>query len=274
MAGHDQPGFTVQPIGFVRSGVVDRFRAPRQPVEDSEHEACIELLPGRNFEQALEDLAGFERIWIVAWLHGAATWKPKVLPPRGPRAKRGVFATRSPHRPNPIGMSLARLLKIKGLTLRIGEIDLLDGTPVLDLKPYLPYADAFPNARAGWVDELLAEFAASGAAFKVVWGPLALEQTHWLREHFGIVLQDVAERVLCNDPHPHPYRRISETGEDRLQLAIKSWRVLFSLETAGRIEVECVASGYPAEALQAAPSGEPLHDRAAHEAFHARWPEA
>ena len=74
------------------------------------------------------------------------------MPPRGPRVRRGVFATRSPDRPNPIGLSAVRLVRVDGCDLHVKGIDLIDGTPILDLKPYVPYADAFPDARAGWID--------------------------------------------------------------------------------------------------------------------------
>jgi tRNA-Thr(GGU) m(6)t(6)A37 methyltransferase TsaA len=83
-----------------------------------------------------------------------------VQPPRGPKGKRGVLATRSPHRPNAIGLSAVELVAVEGRTLHLRGVDLLDGTPVLDVKPYVPYADAFPGARAGWID---AVDAATGA---------------------------------------------------------------------------------------------------------------
>ena len=147
-------------IGHVRSPYKERFGTPRQPtvtaqtLEDRALDATIELLPGRNFEQAVQDLAGFDYIWVLAWLHLNENWKPTVIPPRGPKVRRGLFATRSPHRPNPIGLSALRLLKVEGRVLHVRGIDLLDGTPVLDIKPYVPYADAFPYANAGWLDEI------------------------------------------------------------------------------------------------------------------------
>jgi tRNA (adenine37-N6)-methyltransferase len=104
--------------------------------------------------EALHDLEGVERIWVIAHLHLNTGWSAKVIPPRGPRKKRGLFATRSPHRPNAIGLSAVRLLRVDRFTLHVEEIDLLDGTPILDVKPYVPYADAFPGARAGWIDEI------------------------------------------------------------------------------------------------------------------------
>src|SRR4051812_12727895 len=211
---------TLHPIGIIHTPFTDRYRAPRQPGAEREAaEGRIVLFAGKNFEQALEDLSGFEKIWIVFWFHQNKTWKPKVLPPRGPRKRRGVFATRSPHRPNPIGLSLATLLEIKDRTLRVADTDLLDGTPILDLKPYLPYAEAFPNARAGWVDEIQ-QSERDGGTFEISWAALAFTQLVWLQEQHGIELQDLAARVLSRDPSPHPYRRIADRGYGVLELSI------------------------------------------------------
>jgi len=104
-------------------------------------------------EVVIRDLQGFDRLWLIFAFHRSEGWKTTVKPPRG-GPKRGVLATRSPHRPNAIGLSAVELVGIEGRTLHLRGVDLLDGTPVLDIKPYVPYADAFPEARAGWIDEL------------------------------------------------------------------------------------------------------------------------
>jgi tRNA (adenine37-N6)-methyltransferase len=258
------------PIGHIRTPYVDRYRAPRQPGAGSAAaEGTIVLLPGKNFEQALEDLDGFERIWIVYWFHLNKTWKPKVLPPRGSKRRRGVFATRSPHRPNPIGLSLVRLLEVKGRTLRVSGVDLLDGTPILDLKPYLAYAEAFPDARAGWLEEKPDD--ARDTHFTVEWSPLARQQAKFLEDEFGIRLTDIAGEILRRDAEPHPYRRIS-AKKGGLTLAVKSWRIHFSVRQKC-VSVERIASGYSSAALNEAKPARPLHDHAAHAAFHARWPQ-
>lgn len=147
--------FSFQPIGFIRSPYRKRIDAPHQATVLAEggapDEAILELdaaLP----EETLQDLEGFAYVWIIFVLHKSEGWAPMVRPPRGPRVKRGVFATRSPHRPNAIGLSAVELAAVEGRTLRLRGVDLLDGTPVLDIKPYVPYADAFPQARAGWID--------------------------------------------------------------------------------------------------------------------------
>lgn len=145
-------------IGHVRSPYTERFGTPRQPpVTDQTRygapvAARIELLPA--YAEAAADLAGFDYVWVITWLHLNRGWRPRVTPPRGPRIPRGVLATRAPHRPNPLGLSALRLVGVEGATLHVEGIDLLDGTPVLDVKPYVPYTDAHPGARAGWLDAI------------------------------------------------------------------------------------------------------------------------
>ena len=139
-----------RPIGFVRSPFKEKADAPRQGPLAEGVTATIEV--GLEYKDALEDLSGFERIWVLFWFDRAEGWKPKVQPPRSD-TKRGLFATRSPHRPNPIGMTAVRIDRVDGLVIHIRDHDLIDGTPVLDIKPYIPYADAFPEASSGWLDK-------------------------------------------------------------------------------------------------------------------------
>jgi tRNA-Thr(GGU) m(6)t(6)A37 methyltransferase TsaA len=150
--------FSLTPIGWVRSPYQRRFGTPQQAAAvDSQSEAQLELDARLIPPEALVDLAGVERIWVLAYLHRSGTWGPSVRPPRGPRVRRSLFATRSPDRPNPLGLSAVQLLRVEGTTLHVRGVDLLDGTPILDIKPYVPYADAFPQSRAGWIDEIPAE---------------------------------------------------------------------------------------------------------------------
>jgi len=302
---------TLSPIGVIRTPFRERYQTPIQPVPGvggrKTDAAVIELYPGHNYEQALDDLAGFERIWVISWLHVNKGWRPKVLPPRGPKERRGVFATRSPHRPCPIAISAARLLKVDGLRVEIAESDLLDGTPILDLKPYLPYADAFPDSRIGWLEEVVA--AEGRGTRRVVWSTEARAQAEWLRAEFGIDLAQHAELVLGRDPSPHPYRRVRERDDGALELAWKSWRVIFRVSPApgdtktepsqrapiaslapasppapvnGEVLIERLSSGYAPEALSeggkdahekgaSSASKKPLHQPEAHRAFIAKW---
>ncbi|MDX8405788.1 MAG: tRNA (N6-threonylcarbamoyladenosine(37)-N6)-methyltransferase TrmO [Mariprofundus sp.] len=144
----------MQAIGVVKSSYKERFATPRQPTLDQTECAEIHLNGGLNFEQALMDLDGFSHIWVVYWMHLNRGWNPTVIPPRGPKQRRGLFATRGPHRPNSIGLSAVRLKKIKGRILYIEGHDMLDATPVLDIKPYIPYADMIKDASSGWLADV------------------------------------------------------------------------------------------------------------------------
>ena len=147
--------FVLSPIGYVRSPYRRRFGTPQQSsAVDSTEDAVLALIPTLIPAAALADLEGMERLWVLSWLHRGGTWAAQVMPPRGPRVRRGLFATRSPDRPNPIGLSAVRLVRVDGCNLHVNGIDLIDGTPILDVKPYVPYADAFPQAKAGWIDAL------------------------------------------------------------------------------------------------------------------------
>ena len=145
---------SLSPIGVIHTPYFSKYAAPRQP-GSAPHgsEGKIVLYSGSNYEQALSDLDGFDYVWVLFWFDQNTTWKPKVLPPNAGRRKRGVFATRAPHRPNPIGLSLCKLLSIRGRTVTVANPDMLDGTPVLDLKPYLPHVEAHSRARSGWIAE-------------------------------------------------------------------------------------------------------------------------
>lgn len=150
----------LRPIGVVRSPYLERFGTPRQATVtrgtagEALADARIELFPEVVPASALKDLDGFGRIWVIGWLDRNQGWKPQVTPTRGPKVKRGVLATRAPHRPNALGLTATELVRVEGHVIHVRGIDLLDGTPVLDVKPYVPYADAFPDAAAGWVGAL------------------------------------------------------------------------------------------------------------------------
>jgi len=258
----------VSPIGYVRSTLETKVEADRQPVATDDVPARIELLPGRNFEHALEDLDSWDLIWVLFWFHHNAGWRPKVLPPRSTTGRKGVFATRAPHRPNPIGMSVVRLLRVEGLVIHVSHADMLDGTPVLDIKPYVPYSDAHPEAGSGWLKAQPAESrpADPRASFSVNFDALADEQALWVRRETELDLRERIERTLLLGPAPHPYRRIRPVG-DAMQLAVKEWRVRFTVD--GRnVRVHSVDSGYR-ESQLAAEDNEAL---AAHRAYLARWP--
>ncbi len=149
--------YTFTPIGHIRSCFTEKFGIPRQPGLAPSATAQIELLPAYARPEAFRHLDRFSHIWVLFVFHRCrrAGWQPTVRPPRlGGNRRVGVFASRSGFRPNPIGQSVVELVAIqsrgKHTRLQIAGIDLLDGTPVLDIKPYLPYADSRPEAAGGY----------------------------------------------------------------------------------------------------------------------------
>jgi tRNA-Thr(GGU) m(6)t(6)A37 methyltransferase TsaA len=149
--------FTFNPIGIIHSCFPEKFGIPRQPGLVPAARASLEMLPPFDRDEAFRGIDAFSHLWIVFVFHGiiAGKWQPTVRPPRlGGNRRMGLFATSSGFRPNPIGMScvaFAGLRREQGrLYLSLSGVDLLDGTPVLDIKPYLPYADRLPDAMAGF----------------------------------------------------------------------------------------------------------------------------
>ncbi len=236
MTGSQERQLLVTPIGVVRSPFTEKMQAPRQPTAAQATLGRVELRPGQDFEHALEDLQTFRYIWLLFWFDQAEGWRPKVLPPRSTK-RRGVFATRAPHRPNPIGMSLVELTGIEGLVLHVKGLDLLDGTPVLDIKPYVPYADSRPDADHGWLDEAADPI----RAFEVQFSEQARAELELLKG-FGIELEAPIRQALELGPEPHPYRRIRKQGSGAC-LAFKEFRVHFTSD-AERIVVGSIATGY------------------------------
>lgn len=247
---------SLTPIGIARTPFRDRVSTPRQPAAMRDVPATIELFKGQGYEHALSDLEGFDIIWVIFWFHLNKNFRPKVLPPRSSSGRRGVFSTRAPYRPNPIGLSAVKLDRIDGLILHIRNADLIDETPILDIKPYIAYTDAFPNAKAGWLEEEnTIGFTPDSQetprdpkpGYEVSWSAIAAEQAQWLKTAFGIDLTEPAERILNLGPQPHPYRRIRAI-EGGMLLAIKDFRLKF--HHAGRsITIECIESGYRAREL-------------------------
>jgi len=218
----------IHPIGVVRTPFKSKYAAPRQPASASEKTIGVITLNERcNFEQALDDLQGFDYIWVIFWFHKNKNWKPKVLPPHGGRTKRGLFSTRSPHRPNPIGLSLCKLIDIKGRTIRIKNPDMLDGTPVLDIKPYLPHAESHPKARAGWIDE---SNELSAPHYRVLFTAEVRKVLRDMEPEERREVVSYLSGLLSCDPYPHAYRRIRKRDESTSIVAVKRWRFLFTIE--------------------------------------------
>jgi len=140
--------FSYRPIGIIRSPFKEPVGMPVQPGGARGVTGTVEIFG--DYQAGLADLEGFSRIILIYPFHRSAGWSPLVTPFLDDR-ERGVFATRAPRRPNAIGLSIVRLTGVKGGELSIMDVDILDGTPLLDIKPYVPAFDSFADERSGWL---------------------------------------------------------------------------------------------------------------------------
>lgn len=150
----------IKPIGIIHSPYGEKFSVPRQPELVKEGKGVLQLLPPYNNAEAVRGLTQFSHLWLIFQFHQIQEekWHNTVRPPRlGGNERVGVFASRSTHRPNPIGLSKVALEKVEmhkgNVFLKLGSVDLVDGTPVYDIKPFLAYADNEPNANSGYAQE-------------------------------------------------------------------------------------------------------------------------
>ncbi|MFK0572665.1 tRNA (N6-threonylcarbamoyladenosine(37)-N6)-methyltransferase TrmO [Endozoicomonas sp.] len=209
LSGQDHQ-FLFKQIGIIHSCYKQKFGIPRQPGIVTAAEATLELLPPYNQENLVRGLDGFSHIWIHFIFHQTMDegWRPTIRPPRlGGRQRMGVFATRSTHRPNPMGMSVVALKGIESgngkLKLHLGAADLLNGTPVIDIKPYLPYADALQNAKGGFAPLPI-------NMGDVHFSETALEQCLRYEKRTSRNLILLIEQVLEQDPRPAYLRGTTE----------------------------------------------------------------
>lgn len=256
----------IKPIGIIHSDLRYRYETPRQGILAGENISVIELNPNNNFDQALKDLDGFERIWVLYQFHLNSNWKPLVNPPRHTRKKVGVFATRAPYRPNQIGMSCVRLEKIDGLKIFISESDILDGSPIIDIKPYLPYSDSFPDAVTGWAKNDIENI------FEVCFEQEAIKQCKWLKETSNINLTDFARLQLEFNPTDSTRKRITEvngnnSSSETYTLAYRTWRIIYSVnEDERKVIIKKIQSGYSKKELTNSEEDK-YHDKPLHLLF-------
>ena len=228
----------LKPVGYVSSEIKQRYEAPRQGVLAKNSKAIIHLNPKQNFEQAVKYLDGFERIWVVYHFHLNKNWKPLVTPPRHTRKKVGVFASRAPYRPNQIGLSCVKLDKVERLKIYISQSDILDGSPVFDIKPYLPYSDSFPGVKTGWAKSDLSEI------FKISFSAKAKRVAEKLKAEKDINLFDYTRIQLEFYPADLSRKRISKAISktilpDKLKenfvLSYQDWQIHYSVDESKKL---------------------------------------
>lgn len=194
--------YTISPIAHMRSDFPTKFGIPRQSGLVSELRSTIVFTPAYRNPDALRGLEGFSHLWII-WQFSEAVrsdWSPTVRPPRlGGNTRLGVFATRSPFRPNALGLSCVKLEAVRqddalGTVIDVSGADLMDGTPIFDIKPYIPYADCHPEALGGFTSQ------ADEYLLTVDFPPALLERLPNDK-------QEAAIRVLTHDPRPSYQRK-------------------------------------------------------------------
>ncbi|MCJ8328854.1 MAG: tRNA (N6-threonylcarbamoyladenosine(37)-N6)-methyltransferase TrmO [Lentisphaeria bacterium] len=248
-------------IGIFNCEERHRYELARQGSLGKDNIGTISLHKHCNFEQALEDIHGFSHIWLLYDFHLNKTWKPLVRPPRiNDKRKVSVFATRSPYRPNSIGMSCVELMQVDKLTLYVRNFDLIDETPILDIKPYLPYSDSHPEASRGWLPEDDNE-----ENYFIHIEPSADEQIKWLYEKSGLDLKRFAYIQLQQNPLDSSRKRLIEE-EGQWIICCRTWRIHFSIDEAKlSIAIVKISSGYQDAELN---NGEdPYHDKDFHREF-------
>ena len=243
-------------IGTVRCNQQWPFDAPRQPGL-TENRATIEILPA--YTQALAGLQDFSRIWVVFIFH-TATEKLMIRPPRLAEGSVGAFASRSPHRPNRIGLSSVLLKEIKGSSLAVENHDFIDGTPVVDIKPYLSVYDSFDVPTEGWLRNAAPEF-------RVEFSEAATQQLAFLAERKLPGFRGFLEQQLSFLPDDSERKRVQPVSETELTISYRTWRARIHLKREERLcTVFDIFSGWTAEEL-AAGAGDPWNDKDVHREF-------
>jgi tRNA-Thr(GGU) m(6)t(6)A37 methyltransferase TsaA len=201
-----QKDIPVQAIAVLHSVFQRKFGTPRQGALAPSSRAEVRLQPAWRGKGVFEGLENFSHVWLLTYFHENGPTRPlgKVHPPRLKGKKIGVLASRSPHRPNPIGLTLARLLQVERDRLIVGGVDLIEGTPVLDIKPYVPQADRPEEYKGGWTDEV------ESPALTCVW-PRAIETQIEKLRLSGLLadpseFKNLVEEMLRQDPRPLVYR--------------------------------------------------------------------
>ncbi len=190
----------LRPIGLIESCYIDKFGTPRQPGLVNSSRAFLRIHSEFQPQDSLHGLEKFSHLWVVFYFHknsSTSRFHAKVHPPRLEGEKCGVFATRSPHRPNPLGLSLVEIVSVEKDGVWVKGIDMIDGTPLLDIKPYLPYAESLPEARAAWAQTTPSQ----GFVVKI----LCLDKMQaWEKRQPGI--EKLVVETLGFDPRPEVYK--------------------------------------------------------------------
>ena len=205
-------------IAYARNGHTDKFGIPRQSREESPIETRIVFEPEYKVAEALRGIEGYSHLWLIWGFSEVDSWSPTVRPPRlGGNKRMGVFATRSPFRPNPLGLTSVRLVRVEDGDLIVSGADLLDGTPIYDIKPYLSFSDSHEDARNGFAEETKGyKLNVEMSATALLNGDASLNDE---------IRRDI-EYILSQDPRPG----YQDDPDREYKLDYAGWNVAFGVE--------------------------------------------
>lgn len=205
-------------IAYARNGHTDKFGIPRQSREESPIETRIVFEPEYKVAEALRGIEGYSHLWLIWGFSEVDSWSPTVRPPRlGGNKRMGVFATRSPFRPNPLGLSSVRLVRVEDGDLIVSGADVLDGTPIYDIKPYLSFSDSHEDARNGFAEETKGyKLNVEMSATALLNGDASLNDE---------IRRDI-EYILSQDPRPG----YQDDPDREYKLDYAGWNVAFGVE--------------------------------------------
>ncbi|MBO5684007.1 MAG: tRNA (N6-threonylcarbamoyladenosine(37)-N6)-methyltransferase TrmO [Akkermansia sp.] len=205
----------MQPIAYIRCPFAEKFGVPRQGNLAPHVISEIVFEPAFRNEDCVRGLENFSHIWLIWHFHcNRQEWHPTVRPPRlGGNTRMGVFATRSPFRPNGLGLSVVKLLSVEpGPVLRVSGADMVDGTPIFDIKPYVPYSDSVPEALGGFTE--------------TPWEPLAVRLPGILPKGATEEWCEALRETLAQDPRP----AYQQDPEREYHLVLRPFEVHFRVQ--------------------------------------------
>lgn len=250
---------TLKPIGFFKGQRLNKSALPRQG-HLNQQLGQIDFEKGFDAKLALKGLEKMSHVWIIFSFHEAKSpAKPLVRPPRNPDIQVGVWATRSPYRPNSIGLTLARVEKVEGKKLFLSHVDLLDQTPILDIKPYVTESDRPQKPKLGWIDEI--------QVWKYRLSKKASAQILWLKENGLDEIEDVLESQFGTPPLQLKRKRVKKVPDSNTyMMSYRTWRFHFRVQTLKKTShIISFTSGYSKEELQI--KEDPYSDKDLHRRF-------
>lgn len=252
----------MQPVGIFKCEKNRSYETASQPYLQKDNQSgYIEINADLNPQQILFGLKDMSHIWVIFSFHEKDHWRSMVLPPRGIKNKLGVLATRSPHRPNFLGLSLLKIDKIQQNKIYVSQFDILNNSPIFDVKPFHPEADTPTGIlKLGWLENLDAN------EYSVNWSTLATEQLSFLIKNNLTNLKSFCEQQLSFEPTNSKKKRIQKISKSYFELAYKTWRIIFRVSNSAK-KVTCIKIHTGYSDLDLLKNENPYGDKELHRLF-------